>query len=248
MEKTATLLITTHGWYNIDSKDKPMRFRVPANMEIITYTNARTGECNFMGETDIRQYLAHIIPSLPMLKTGETENTLDYLNTRFQDINYNIASDTLKSTKRKRIELTNDELDFIRNSYYNKTQSATVKKSGEFMNNKEYEFKVKNNSNYDYKILQIDDDGKIINNIGNNVLGINKITRSTRSNQETNLSDIIDYLKEQEYIRVVIFDFSCEVMTRNNNRVSRRTTRRVRRKNMNAGKYSRTHKKGIIRT
>jgi len=249
MEKTAVLLITTHGWYNIDSKDKPDQFRVPDNMNIITYTNARKGECNFLKERELNQYLSYIVPSMPLLNTSDSEtilNTMNYLHNRFQGINEEISSNIRISSKRKHRELDEDELDFIRNvQYRNGISPISVKLAGEYMNNKNYEFKILNGSDYDFKIIQIDNDGKIMDNIGKNVIGLKYITRNTQREQKTNLSDIVDYLKEHEYTKVVIFDFSCEIINRNDKDVSRRTMRQVRRKNMNAGKRKRIMNKTV---
>lgn len=206
--ETLVLMITTHGNIKLEN-DEPVRLKVPEAMKITKVAVAPIGVCNVTTENQIDSLSKYIPPFFEQISEEDLDDKLSYamsfIKSTHLGVKTKVKSD-LKTEKDEQME------EFIR--YGDKPQTVYTYTSGQELLDKHYSRSAEEGVEkaFDYKINMLNVKGKpdLFQYMVHGRMG--PLTRSTTQDEGVDLSDIVDFVKQQGVKHLVMFDLSCSTI------------------------------------
>ena len=256
----AIIEITTHGEFVLDTTNN-RTFPVPEDMNVIIISSTTPGTCNYITDniflrnhTKIMETLEYMNTQLNLLTTNMSEDTINDVKSSFSIIAkglQNVDKRIYESFRKGRYYIISsfekeyndthntDNTDNTDTSFekeymdtFDRSYRVNFYKSGEQIFNKIY-------SRKDREINELNSKINMLTKYGNEDLMI-ELTRhhpdgsTPLYNSNITLEELINFLKSENIKNVVIFDFTCSVLKRNDKLIrDERVIRRERREMLN---------------
>lgn len=203
-------MITTHGNIKLEN-DEPVRLKVPEAMKITKVAVAPLGVCNVTTQDQIDSLSKYIARFFEQFSEEDLDDKVSYAMSFIKSFQSNVKTKVKSDLKTKKDEQMEE---FIR--YGDKRQTVYIYTSGQELLDKRYSRSREENLEraFDYKINMLNVRGKpdLIHYMVTGKVG--QITRSDTRDEgiSIDLSDIVDFVKEQGVKHLVVFDLSCSTI------------------------------------
>jgi len=210
----AVLVITTHG-------EIPYKFQKMKNpMNSVTYVKmAPTGECNFMYRRNVLNVMSMIDTYIPnLLNSTDDQPFIEKIVEGVIDEQRPVMEYLLQE------ENKNESVTSFFHTFENPREVETIGKNQDIINKHFIRSDAeKNGVDYAATLIYIDKQGNTKH------IDIFDLVTTYIFDKRIGLHQIINYLKQRGIHDLIVFDFSCDIYIKNDQVVSPRTKRSIRR-------------------
>lgn len=225
----AIISINTHGSMNLDANNKPIMFKVPNDIHLILVNSVAPGVCNYAYRKDIDKYNKIITDAIDI--TPIENSPLNLVNAVLPELNKAVYGKYLDITGKMRYTKQEPRDREIEKYFYTTTKNMRVSEhiGGDLVIDKTYDRKAialtKDSHNYKIPLLSLYGHPDIMDS------GDDYVTNDDEG-ATMSLSYVVKYCADLGIKNIVIFDFTCSVLTideTNKEIENQRTIRKMRR-------------------